>query len=332
MPSATNKVVNSSSPESSASYKSAFGDVSFIGTALVWATDQSGRSIYFTNQGQAFQEQSTGFAGDSHLAFIDPRIGFAFSFLGDQARFWRTNDGGQSWQKVNDFDQKSPDFQLTSLQQLHFVDQQHGWLVDVFGVWNTADGGVHWKNVFPIADHTDAGELIQGAFTGPAGGMVLSTHGIYITNDSGETWRQTSKDNGFTAIYALDKKVGWVWSDGIQRTTDGGKTWSQLYTTEAKIRIMSLQFINRAKGWATGVEVSDSFGSSVRNKNADNPWHGVLLHTTNGGKDWSKLTVPTDQAFDRVFFSDSQNGWLLGMRRIYRTIDGGITWKTALDL
>jgi photosystem II stability/assembly factor-like uncharacterized protein len=160
--------------------------------------------------------------------------------------------------------------------------------------------------------------------------MVATTRGIYLTAEGGKVRRVRNKELGFPVIYSLDEHTSWAWSDWLERTDDGGNTWRKLYQLNGRIELFSTHFINKNEGWAAGLEVPESFASQVRNPSAPKSY-GILLHTKDGGKTWDRAAMPTDRLFQRVAFSDSKRGWLLGVDRLYRTADGGLTWTTVLD-
>lgn len=323
------QVVNSPRPESPSNPDSKLVDFTLIGSAHAWATEQSGTALYHTETGGALQTTVINFEGKPLISFVNAKTGFALAYsIG--ALLWRTTDGGQSWQKVRDFDSDDENFPLAPLHRLHFVDAQHGWLVGVFGVWRTEDGGAHWAHVFNLDAHPEAKEIYDGAFSGSERAVIATPNGVYLSVDGGRTWKSTNHNQGVSQIYLLDDHTGWLWSDVVERTDDGGNSWRELFRLKAYTEIRSAQFINKEEGWATGIEMADSFRSVVRNP--DSPaWHGVLLHTTNGGKNWDHASVPAQLEFNRVRFSDSKNGWLLGVNRLYRTRDGAATWTTVLD-
>lgn len=308
-------------------YLPGIADVAFIDSSHAWAINQKGTALYEVRESAPPRKHATEFGSRPLISFVDQKTGFAFA----RRRLWRTTDAGQSWQKVSDFDQANPALQLTSLSKLHFVDKQHGWLVDVFGVWWTEDGGSHWQRVFTTAESKEVDELRQVSFRGSQHAVVAARRGIYLTLDSGRNWKLTNRNNEFLAVYSLDERTSWAWGASLQRTDDGGNTWSKLYHLNGRTEIHSTHFINRNEGWAAGVGVPESFGSIVRNPSAPQT-QGILLHTKDGGKTWDHAPVPTDAGFHRVAFSDSNHGWLLSMDRLYRTADGGLTWATALEV
>jgi hypothetical protein len=63
----------------------------------------------------------------------------------------------------------------------------------------------------------------------------------------------------------------------------------------------------------------------------DNAWvaadAGLVLHTTDGGANWTQQTVAAGTRFYCIDFADAQKGWLASADgRIFATTDGGATW------
>ena len=108
---------------------------------------------------------------------------------------------------------------------------------------------------------------------------------------------------------------------GFLKTRDGGKKWElQLeLVNRSKLILYSIFFINQNEGWVVGKD------TGVLNR-------GVILHTTNSGKNWSEIKIEnSDLSYKRVYFSGSR-GWLIGENNVYRTQDGGKSWQKVLQL
>jgi len=70
-------------------------------------------------------------------------------------------------------------------------------------------------------------------------------------------------------------------------------------------------FLNRNLGWVVG-------------------YSGIILKTTDGGDNWTKLNTNSSNTFHSVYFINSDTGFVgadSGM--IYKTMDGGTTWTTT---
>jgi photosystem II stability/assembly factor-like uncharacterized protein len=56
---------------------------------------------------------------------------------------------------------------------------------------------------------------------------------------------------------------------------------------------------------------------------------GAIVHTTNGGANWSAQSSGTGSILKAVAFVDPNNGWAVGFSGvILRTSDGGVTWSS----
>ncbi len=133
-------------------------------------------------------------------------------------------------------------------------------------------------------------------------GWAVGEQGIIcVTNDAGETWStQTSGvEASLKSVYFINNH-GWaVGYDVILFTENGGEIWNQLdlhkniagmseyetYHYDAK-NFKQVRFIDEINGWIVG----------------DN---GVLLSTTNGGKNWSFSKDAMDLVNDQNWYSFS---------------------------
>ena len=74
--------------------------------------------------------------------------------------------------------------------------------------------------------------------------------------------------------------------------------------------LFSVDFVDKSHGWAAG-------------------YYGTILKTTDGGKNWTHISLPNTDLIRRIQFLDKDYGWLVTHRgRIMSSEDGGNTWKT----
>jgi photosystem II stability/assembly factor-like uncharacterized protein len=93
---------------------------------------------------------------------------------------------------------------------------------------------------------------------------------------------------------------------GIDKTTDGGYTWSASYRDSTQI--VGLDFVNRADGWAI-------------------TWGESLLRTVDGGQSWKALPLRAQETLVRLDFVDLLRGWAVTSgRALLATTDGGASW------
>lgn len=188
------------------------------------------------------------------------------------------------------------------------------------GVWKTVDGGVVWNPIFDQEHIASVGALVVSPSnpdiiyvgTGDVslvGGAVNMGNGIYKSVDAGRTWTHVGLENS--------EHIGTMWIDpqnpdvvvaaalgrtyspgadrGIYKTVDGGKTWRKVLAKDDE---------------TGGIDVTFA---------PDNPRVGYATL-------WHHIGKPANP-FQLI--EDTSGGG------IYKTTDGGDTWKelhlTGLD-
>ena len=110
-----------------------------------------------------------------------------------------------------------------------------------------------------------------------------------------------------------DRNHGWaVGTNGvIVSTENGGESWITRSSGTSE-ELHSVFFLNQDTGWAAG-------GTSLP----------VLLHTTDGGKNWAPIEAdfPGALSLRDIEFADALNGYAISANQIYRTGDGGSNWQ-----
>jgi photosystem II stability/assembly factor-like uncharacterized protein len=196
-------------------------------------------------------------------------------------------------------------------------------------------------------------------------GWVLDSNGyVFHTVDGGASWRLQTSDLRlrFESIHMnLDGLRGWAVSHGfvgagkIFKTTDGGKNWVKLDTSDLEDEIpSSIYFVpDSQKGWAIGsygsiVATVDGGKKWIKQKSEVSKWglksitfgrdgqtgwlvggNGTLLHTTNGGSDWKPQDLKIQTALlATVCTLNGKNGWIVGDKGIiFATTDAGQSWR-----
>ncbi len=158
-------------------------------------------------------------------------------------------------------------------------------------------------------------------------GWVGSKQGkIYNTTNGGENWNLqiTNSNKDIPSIYFINRDTGWCVSSSfggsgegdIYKTTDGGINWVQKFTSTNVLQ--SISFANQYLGWAVGTAYFVG---------------GQSFKSTNGGESWFVDSTFVNPVRPRdVYFLDESVGFIVGGEspgRIFRTIDGGITWDEA---
>lgn len=156
------------------------------GTYVVTATDAGGCSgtgmVVVANGGGSGGNQSAGGCWTwlnpspqgsqlNDVFFVNAAVGWA---VGNSGTMLKTNDGGTTWQLQNSGTK-------SDLFNVQFIDAQHGWIRDEFGIFMTVDGGNTWM---PVAVPR---QVSYFHFTTPLQGLMISTidNVIYSTMDGG---------------------------------------------------------------------------------------------------------------------------------------------------
>ncbi|MCH8292326.1 tetratricopeptide repeat protein [Candidatus Poribacteria bacterium] len=207
----------------------------------------------------------------------------------------------------------------TDINNLYFVDTQHGWGVGDFGIiLSTEDGGRFWH-----ALDTKIGRSFYGVFfLNKAVGWVVGSRGtIMKTTDGGKTWHQhqSGTRNRLYQIRFASPDVGWIVGDKgtILHTTDGGERW------EVQERGTNQQLCDLAVLDAQRVYVAGKFGT--------------LLYTDNGGRKWQVRSLDENYQFTSIAFVTEKRGFLVGYSGLLLETQDGTQWnkvnlKTNLDL
>jgi uncharacterized protein (TIGR03437 family) len=259
----------------------------------------------------------------------------------------KTTNGGTSWT-----DQEAG--VAETLQGVSFSDSNRGWVVGNNGViLHTTDGGAHWttQTVATTDDFTNV------FFTDANNGWATCNRpvqydvseddfvdwqgSIWHTVDGGQTWAQQTMPattSLLTRVDFVDSKTGWAaglkltgypgYSDGfniavllgvIYGTTNGGATWTELFTTSQGLTFTALHFVDAMNGWAAGFPHSSDWTG------------GCTFHTTDGGKTWQVQDAGDfDEQVRDLHFLDGNRGYAVGTADggavVWRTLDGGATW------
>ena len=267
------------------------------------------------------------------VCFTDSLNGWA---VDEPGHVLRTTDSGRTWVRLSKLDLGD----YTIPVHVTFVDGLHGWVVDPFSIWVSEDGGITWERHYPDLRIPDV--LFASCFLSPKVGWLRgSGEALFRTDDGGRTWaaRAIPVKAELRDILFISESIGWIgageWDivrdlpvGGLYRTEDGGDTWEQMTLPGPDTIIMSVNFVSEDEGWAVG-SVEETADKSLRMSQE------VALHTTDGGRTWDAVwVVNQDQAspYRRVFFADAQHGWIVGEAILYRTDDGGTTWREVLRL
>jgi photosystem II stability/assembly factor-like uncharacterized protein len=214
-----------------------------------------------------------------------------------------------------------------------FTSAEKGWVAGDNGylAW-TGNGGRNWTK----QDIGTTESINEIYFRNDENGYLVAGRKMFITRDSGRTWRETqiyrTGEFGknvpeFLSIRFADKKRGIVIGSVlnaqervvdslVMRTDDGGETWRRV-TVPSKKELYHLDFVGESRCWIVGDE-------------------GLVLFSNNGGVSFTAQRSGIALDLYNVDFRDENEGYIVGSKgTILRTDNGGTTWelvKTAFAM
>ena len=277
--------------------------VFFINSLTGFIVGESGTLLKTTNGGATWQ--LTTLSGSlKKITFLNSTDGFIVS--NDQ--IFKTINGGANWTSVL--------YSLNYLNSLHFVNSNIGFATGYYGyVFKTIDGGSSWTT---LQNYTNSALWFNSIyFTDVNTGYIAGTGGgIFKTTNAGAQWTDTARVNEgiYQSVCFADTNVAYAVGENgiIRKITNGGATIQQQNSgiTDA---LNAVYFVSKDTGYATGAY--------------------NILKTVNGGASWQTKFTNVNINFYGMHFSNSLNGFAVGMGTngglIYKTIDGGETWTAA---
>src|SRR5215472_16134587 len=280
------------------------------------------------------------------IVFADALTGFYGTGKGS---LYRTQDGGNSWQLI----WSKPG---TFVRSLGFIDTRHGFLgnlgpglagtTDPTPLYETKDGGVTWEpvNIGSAAipgvcsiDILKSRSIHEGDVSARyyihAGGRANGPAKLLRSENGGVTWTLidlSDRAGMILDVKFLDPNVGFVFAGSsgdvshsnalILKTTDGGRTWRQVYRSPRPTEIIwKAAFPNRELGYAT-----------VQNNNPENVEQRIVK-TTDGGEHWLEMPLVESKGAEElgIGFVSPEKGWVGVNIGGFETNDGGKTWKPS---
>lgn len=290
--------------------------------------------------------------------FLNASVAWVAAMENDSTQvFFRTTDGGQTWQRGG----TTTRIQTIEQTQMNFINAQDGWfltdagaggaspLSEAVDVFRTTDGGVTWTRTssaeptqaapHPLPnDGVKTGLSFLNASTGWAtGGSVNNTSMIwfYVTHDGGYTWQAQT-----LALPPGVTSAQFFWSEPPTFVSAQDGILPVVFDTGKAIDLAVYVTHDGGASWqsAPPVTVGNTVWQDVRTcfTSVTQGWaadDAALFATNDGGQHWTQLpSNPYFGTIESLNFVSNTTGWLLsqttsGALVLLKTGDGGQTWK-----
>lgn len=282
------------------------------------------------------------------VSFVDENHGWYGTGAGD---LFATKDGGATWEKVAS---RPGSF----VRAVGFVDRQNGFIgnigtdyypgvTDTTPLYRTRDGGRTWeavdtgeatiKGVCAI-DILTVKRIYQGTLVPRtvihAAGRVGGPTGMLRSVDGGATWSvidMSAHAGMILDVKFFDEMTGLVFAatnadpaqaEGlVLRTTDGGKTWTEVYRSGRKFELI----------WkASFPEGSETGYATVQSYDPERATQ-LVIRSDDKGKTWREIEMAQDKTARQfgIGFVSKDVGFVGTAAGGFATRDGGVTWERA---
>jgi photosystem II stability/assembly factor-like uncharacterized protein len=196
------------------------------------------------------------------------------------------------------------------------------------GLWRSNDRGVTWKKVENFPDATETPVLPAQPVPGRPNRPIRGSGIVFVIFDPGSG----SKGKRSSAIYVGVSLMG---RDNLFRSSDGGDTWKPLPGEPTQYRptraaLASDGALYVAYGSDPGPRRMTSGG--VWKLDTDNgEWTDITPDKPGPEKEFGYAAVSVDAHNPKVVIASSfGRPWKAGSEDIFRSIDGGRSWKPVL--
>ncbi len=246
------------------------------------------------------------------LFFLDADIGYVAGINGE---IWKTTNGGVKWSSQGKHFSTAP-------TSLYFWNENDGIACTSFGsVHKTSSGGASWS-LIDTSNLGDANLFTSITFIDNEDGFMTSFTSLFTSGDGGEHWTEVPGITGvfFEEVRFVTSEIGYVigGSGELLLSTDGGTNWD----------VIPGNPITAATGIAyhSGSNKVVLVGANTFDLSSTEPG-SVIMSSTEGTTTWEiKHELRSEDYYD-VFFSSTNVGYVAGVEDIYKTTDGGLTWR-----
>lgn len=240
------------------------------------------------------------------VAVIDGEHAIA---VGDHGSIYRTENGGQSWQKAESSTSRS-------LYSVSMADAAVGWAAGQYGtIIRTVDGGRTWA-IQPSLEGKETLHLFGVHAVDADTAWVVGVWGTRIlTQDGGMTWSDHS------VPVTLDHPLfAWLATEDQEKVRKGGVVYEDVALNDVYCRPRPSE-----KCWIVG-----EFGTIFRSEDLGRSWIRGSIDRSQMDNTDTGVAVAGDPYLFTVRFSGERDGLSAGLGGVVlRSLDGGRHWSYA---
>ncbi len=314
----------------------------------VWRTENGGRS--WENISDGFFGGSIGAVevakSDQNVIYVGGGEKTVRGNVSSGYGVWKTEDAGKTWKQAGL--EKSRHIPRLKVHPTDHNTVYAAVMGNIYkpnqdrGVYKSTDGGNSWRKVLYTNDQAGAVDLVidpnnprilyASTWRVQRTPYSLSSGGpgsaLWKSTDSGETWKEISKNEGFPkdtlgiiGVTVSPKNSQRVWAivenkekGGLYRSDDGGKKWTQV-NSERKLRQRAWYY---TRVYADTEDEDLVYVLNVR-------YH----RSTDGGRTFKTFNAPHGDHHDLWIAPEDQKRMIIGDDGGAQvSYDGGETWST----